>query len=501
MRKINLLRWKIYDPINSRPGHQIVDFVIQKIQSCEARPGERLPSQLAFSSLNHINSNTVKRAYANLLATGWLTTLPGSGTFVKRSGAENEDAFTSTGFVNEMPIVIERGPKVSEPSEMPVQNFTTVGLNTLNPYNYPERAMLKYRRMHRKRYENISQIDQITDFYGVAYKEAVRSYYNDCRDFKFNQECMDIVPGRKESLVRVIQTILNPGDCLVNTSSQDLVLGNVLYAAEVRSQFLSTMDNDFVEKLEDLVKVSEIKLLYLRPQCGYPECNVLDAEKCARVLELAKKYKFYILEEDDYHEFWYRQTPYKPLACYDHEGYVIYIGALSQLSVYMRNTRVIGATKDFIDAMNAVPPKPCEFHDVLEENAIIEMIKSGDLWRYASEIRKIKEKDRDDLFWVLRNYLEDFMEIQAPDSGLAFWIRFPDFSTLRESMNFLEKQEINVPYNPGMSFNDPNACNMYLGFGTYNQEEAEVAAKLLKERFENVLRNGFLGWLMMSVCC
>ncbi|WP_214228834.1 GntR family transcriptional regulator [Pedobacter sp. B4-66] len=486
MKKINLLLWKIHDPLGRRPGHQIMEFVMQKILSNEARPGERLPSQLAFSKLNHINSNTVERAYGILCTSGWLTTMPGSGTFVKRNSTQSQGVFTSTGFVNELPIAIKSGLKAAvHPHHMLIQNFTPVGLNTVNPFNYPERIMFKYRRMHRKGYENISQIDQITDSYGIAYREAVRTYFNDCRDFKLNKGCLDIVLGRKEGLTRVLRTILNPRDGVVNTVPQDLVLSDVLHTAAAKSFSLSTLDADFIEKLEDLLQVSKIKLLCLRPQCGYPECNVLDEDKCAAVLELAKRYKFYILEEDDYHEFWYRPKPYKPLACYDHEGYVIYIGALSQLSVYMRNTRVIGATKDFIELMNSMLQKPCEFHDVLEENAIVEMIYSGDLGREASEIRRIKEKDRDDLLWVLKNYLEDFMEIEAPDSGLAFWIRFPDFSSVKESLSFLERQEINVPYDPGMPFHGLATSNMYLGFGTYNKEEAEVAAKLLRERFIN----------------
>lgn len=486
MKKINLLTWKIHDPLGSHPGHQILEFVMQKIQSNEVASGERLPSQLTFSKLNHINSNTVQRAYGNLCASGWLITVPGSGTFVKRNSAQSEGVFTSTGFVNELPIAIKVGSKATLHSLIiPTQNFTSVGLSTVNPFNYPERTMFKYRRMHRKGYKNISQIDLITDTYGIAYKEAVRTYYNDCRDFRLNKGCLDIVLGRKEGLTRVLHTILNPRDGVVNTVPQDLVLNEVLHGVQAKSFSLSTLDADFIEKLEDLLKISNIKLLCLRPQCGYPECNVLDADKCAAVLELAKKYKFYILEEDDYHEFWYRQKPFKPLACYDHQGYVIYIGALSQLSVYMRNTRVIGATKSFIELMKSVRQKPCEFHDVLEENAIIEMINSGDLWREVFEIRKIKEKDRDNLHWVLRNYLEDFMEIQAPDSGLAFWIRFPDFSSLNESLSFLEKQAINVPYDPGMPFHDLATSNMYLSFGTYNKEEAEVAAKLVRERFIN----------------
>lgn len=486
MKRINLLLWKIHDPLGSHPGHKILEFIMQKILSNEVVPGERLPSQLAFSKLNHINSNTVQRAYGTLCASGWLTTEPGSGTFVKRNSTQSRGVIASSGFVNELPIAIKPSSKATRhSSNIFTQNFIPVGLSTVNPFNYPERIMFKYRRMHRKGYKNISQIDLITDSRGIAYKEAVRTYYNDCRDFKLNKGCLDIVLGRKESLTRVLNTILNPGDCVVNTVPQDLVLNDVLRAASAKSFSLSTVDPDFIEKLEDLLKVSNIKLLCLRPQCGYPECNVLEADKCAAVLELAKKYKFYILEEDDYHEFWYRQKPYKPLACYDHEGYVIYIGALSQLSVYMRNTRVIGAAKGFIELMNSTPQKPCEFHDVLEENAIIEMIYSGDLWREAYEIRKIKEKDRDDLLWVLRNYLEDFMEIQAPDSGLAFWIRFPDFSSLKDSLSFLERQEVNVPYDPGTPFHDVETSSMYLSFGTYNQEEAEVGAKLVRERFTN----------------
>ena len=75
-----------------RPGGRARDSVIEAIRdairSGRLVPGTRLPSSRALAADLGVARNTVARAYAELIAEGWLTSQHGSGTLVSQRSAE-----------------------------------------------------------------------------------------------------------------------------------------------------------------------------------------------------------------------------------------------------------------------------------------------------------------------------------------------------------------------------------------------------------------------------
>lgn len=76
---------------NSDPAplyEQIERQVIEKIMNGKLPPGYALPSIRALAKELKISVITVKRAYENLEASGYIVTRPGKGSFVAEAGAE-----------------------------------------------------------------------------------------------------------------------------------------------------------------------------------------------------------------------------------------------------------------------------------------------------------------------------------------------------------------------------------------------------------------------------
>ena len=68
----------------SRPLYQVVsDSILQKIESDELKPNDRLPSESELCALYSVGRNTVRRALSELVNDGVLKTIPGLGTFVQ----------------------------------------------------------------------------------------------------------------------------------------------------------------------------------------------------------------------------------------------------------------------------------------------------------------------------------------------------------------------------------------------------------------------------------
>ena len=68
---------------DTRPIYaQIVDGYRDQIAAGILCPGEKLPSVRELAAELSINPNTIQRAYRQLEAEGWITTVPGKGCFI-----------------------------------------------------------------------------------------------------------------------------------------------------------------------------------------------------------------------------------------------------------------------------------------------------------------------------------------------------------------------------------------------------------------------------------
>ena len=73
-------------------GKQIVDAVRMKIATGELEPGDQLPSVRGLAQQRTSNPNTVAKAYAELVAEGWLDARQGLGLYVAPARQRLSDA-------------------------------------------------------------------------------------------------------------------------------------------------------------------------------------------------------------------------------------------------------------------------------------------------------------------------------------------------------------------------------------------------------------------------
>lgn len=87
-----------------------------------------------------------------------------------------------------------------------------------------------------------------------------------------------------------------------------------------------------IETLERLAERYHPKLLYVIPTAQSPTGITLAPERRNRVLELARRYNFLIVEDDTCNEFFYAgEAAPPPLKSYDQDGRVIYVKSFSKL--------------------------------------------------------------------------------------------------------------------------------------------------------------------------
>jgi len=468
---------------------QAEKFIVEHIKCRNLIPGDVMLPYRQFAALNGLSIGTIKRAYSNLTIQGWLSTRPGGGTFVAQRIPGEEIPHRTSGFTDRFPAGLEIPKKHAQPPAHYIpQPFVAIGTYEPTQILFPHETFNKYCVTHQIRNANLSQAKMLTSYKGERFKHAVLTELNQKRGFGIKPDVLEIIMGRKSSLERVLKILLHkPSEVVINTSIFDLTLTNVLRECGALVHTLSTQDQHFLEKTEALLKQTNVRAIYVKPQCSFPERYTLTETQCMGLIELAKKYKTCILEEDEDHELYYGPASYKPLACYDHDGHVIYLGCLSMATPYTRSLRIIVASLQLITALRALPVQAIAQREVITESALADMMIKGELGAYQKNLRLNAKKNRDNLQWILSNYLSDHISFEMPEHGLMFWLKFRDEVALNALLLQLGTMGIEVPFHPNNQKTDSKVNYMLLGFGHYQVEEAEGAAKLLQEIIDQLI--------------
>lgn len=483
--------WLIPKLDKTKCTSQIEEFILNAIKSKQLHGGDLIPPYRELAKINNVSASSVRRAYSKLTDGNWLNSNPGSGTYVSVNNPTENLPLRTSGFTEYFPagIKFKNKKEANEPTNYVEQPFVGVGTDFPSPASFPEEKFLEYYNRFREASKNLTQAELLNAYSSKYLKDALLEHLNRKRGFGVKQDMIEIVKGRKSCLDRVFNLLISPGDVVINTSPYDVKLATALTKSEATVYNIDRNEADFIDLIEQKFKELKVRAIHIRPQCSFPESYMLSEASCNKLVELAKEYKVCIIEEEDDHEYWYGNTPYKPLACYDHNGFVIYMAALSKATVDTITLRTIVASSQFIGELQNLPNQAIEDRDVFKEQAIAEMISNGDMAEYARQIRLKSKAYRDELHIVLNNHLHKYLNYDIPENGLTFWLKFDERIDLNVVLGQLESMGIPVPYHPNAQRSGKKTNYMMLGFGAFDINEAEGAAKVLNEVISGLLHS------------
>lgn len=478
MKKKYSIDWLIPGLDKTKCTSQIVDFIIQAVKSGDLMAGDFIPSYRALAKLNKVGESSVRRAYTKLMDSYWLTSNPGSATSISKHNPSEDLDHKESGFTERFSAGMPIKNKNAETKRL-TPNFISVGTDFPSPASFPDEKFLSYYTTILLGSKNLTQAQFIETFGSKELKDAVIDHLNRKRGFGLKQDMLEIVHGRKSSLNRMFQCLLSPGDLVINTSPFDLKLAVALEKSDATVQLIDRKHVDFLDRVEQLLKKTKVRAIHIRPQCSYPENYSLTDSDCNKLIELAKKYRVCIIEEEDDHEFWFGKTPFRSLASRNHGGFVIYMGALSKATPETTALRLVVAPTQFITAMQSLPKQSIENRDVIKEKAIAAMVKNGDILEYGRDVRLKSKLYRNQLHDILQEHLEKYVEYNVPQNGLTFWLKFDEVIDLNMVLDRVEEMGVPVPYHPIYEKTKEKVSHMMLGFGAFDINEAKGGATFL----------------------
>lgn len=235
-----------------------------------------------------------------------------------------------------------------------------------------------------------------------------------------------------------------------------------------------------VDEIEKICKRKRIRAVYVTSHHHYPTTVTLSAARRMKLLQLAEKYGFIVIEDDYDYEFHYDSSPILPLASADRCGMVIYIGSFSK-------TISPGIRVGYIVAPQNLIPEIAKYRMIVDaqgdsvlEQVVAELLKEGEIRRHLKKVLKIYHERRDHLCHLLNTELKGIVDFKIPDGGLSIWTRFNKNVPLPELSAEMKKKGVVI--SNGLIHDKAEGKKLNatrLGFGWMNQKETDHAMNVM----------------------
>jgi GntR family transcriptional regulator/MocR family aminotransferase len=182
-----------------------------------------------------------------------------------------------------------------------------------------------------------------------------------------------------------------------------------------------------VEAIRELAeREPRLKAVYLTPHHQCPTTVTLGQGRRLALLELARRRRIALLEDDYDHEFHWESQPVLPMASVDTAGVVVYVGSLSKILAPGLRIGYVVAPRPLVDRLAVLRQIADLQGDLIGEVAIADLLEGGDVARHVRRIRRIYRDRRDLLSTALRKELGAALSFEIPTGGLAIWARVAD---------------------------------------------------------------------------
>lgn len=466
---------------------QIAQQIMEEIQRGRLAPSTAMPGTRELAEKLNVNRKTVILAYDELIAQGWLVSEQRRGSFVS-ANLPNFSTQAQTSKSSHQPAHVVEGPT------HPLLNYQSPvdGVIDFND-GIPDARLIPFNILSRAfRHALIGSSKSKSLGYGdprgtLALRQSIATMLNMERGLSVDIAQICIARGSQMGIFLAARILTRPGD--------NIVVEQLSYPA-AKEAFRSCGANILTVKqdkhgidviaLENLCKQHSIRAIYVTPHHQFPTTVIMTAERRLKLLMLAEQYDFTIVEDDYDHEFHFSHHPVFPLASTNHGGRVIYVGSLSKVLAPGLRIGYLVATPSLIDRCAQEVMLIDRQGNSISELAVAELMQSGEIKRHIRKTFKVYNERRNLLIALIKRELKEYVTFDAPDGGLAVWLRLKEGRDIEKITEQALKQKVRIL--PGTLFSESaqSVHAIRLGFGSLTTAELEKGVLALKAAFMKI---------------
>lgn len=448
---------------------QIANFIKMLIDKRKIKEDDKLPTIRELSKKLGVNNVTIVSAYNKLKAEGYAYQKVGSGSYAKRKEVvsnfrkEYSNALKKLS-TEDLTHIVDFTGETSKEVLFPIDDLKYIinqvlerdGANALISDN-------------RNGYTNL--IDTIN-----------KAFW----DYRLNNEDIIIVSGAQQGIDIASKGILNTNDNIIVEKPTYVGALSVFKWRRV-NVFEVPIEADGINlnKFEKILQKNEIRCFYTMSYFQNPTGISYSIEKKKRILELAKIYDFYIIEDDYLSELIYENSlEYVPFKWLDKNDRVIYIKSFSKIFLPGIRLGYLVAPYIFRETLQNSKHNTDITTSSLMQRAL-ELYISDNKWReniknlnseYIKRYTYMKE--------ILDKEFKDILTYKDPKGGLSFYLTLKEGFMINTKRLFIRLKQKNVYITPGdMFFTGKNdgQDSFRIAFYQTDIKKIEKGMRIIKE--------------------
>ncbi|WP_010648002.1 PLP-dependent aminotransferase family protein [Oceanobacillus massiliensis] len=441
---------------------QLYLFIKKEVTEGRLAYGTKLPSKRKLAEFLSISQNTVETAYDQLIAEGYVESLPRRGYFVMASG--------------DLEYIQPNDKEMKKPAEKHSEMQYNFHPSLVDTKSFPFAQW----RKHAKNTIDKEHHDLLLlgDAKGEPeLRQEIAHYLYHARGIQCAPENI-IVGAGSEILMQQLVLLLgkdivygveNPGYHLILRILKGYP--NVVYPLEVDEEGIQ------IEPFEK----TKPDVVYVTPSHHFPYGTVLSVNRRTKLLNWASiDENRYVIEDDYDSEFRYSGKSIPSLKSMDQADKVIYLGSFSKSLIPSLRISYMVLPNPLLIRYN----KELEFYHSsvsrIDQHILSQFMREGDFERHLNRMRKIYRRKLEKIMELLTPY-EDTVSVIGEQSGLHIVLSVKNGMTEQGLIKRAAEKGIRVyplsAYSMGKNYESPP--KIILGFAGIAEDQLEGAIETL----------------------
>lgn len=450
---------------------QISRAIAGDIRRGRLKAGALMPGSRTLATTLGVHRNTVLAAYRELEAEGWI-----------------EPGIRSTRVAEDLPSRPAPRPDGRSGPAFHLTTFTPLPRTPAMPKGalslgggFPDGRLvptdLLARALRRALKAKAAPLDYGDPAGDARFRAALSLMLGEMRGLAAGADELVVTAGSQQGLDLAARALLKPGDVVaVEDPGYPRAWATLRAAGAVLEPLPVDGEGLVVEALEALLAKRPLRALYTTPHHQYPTMATLSAPRRLRLLELARKHRFAILEDDYDFEFHYEGRPVLPLASMDAAGSVIYMGTLSKVLAPGLRLGFLAAPRPVASVLAARRAITDYQGNQAFERAVAELMEDGLLQRHVRKMRRVYEERRSALAAELGQRLGGHLAFNLPTGGMSLWARAEGLS-LPRWVERCRAQGVAFHWGAAFDFRERPIPYLRLGFTALTPAELKEAVR------------------------
>jgi len=238
-----------------------------------------------------------------------------------------------------------------------------------------------------------------------------------------------IMSGGQQGIDLTSKVMCNEGDVVICEKPSFIGALNAFKSNGAKPvQIDMESDGICIEELEKaLIRHKNAKIIYLIPTFHNPLGTTMSLEKRKAVLDLAKKYKVIILEDNPYGDLRFRNDEIPTIKSMDKDGLVVYCSTFSKIIAPAIRVGYVSAPSEIAGKI-VVAKQVSDVHTNMYFQIICDLF--FEKYNIDEHIEKIRVLYKNKCLLMLDEMSKKFdklgIKYTSPDGGLFLWCTLPD---------------------------------------------------------------------------